>query len=1000
MRPSVRCLKALERIQLRHKSTSFIGLGRMGHEMALNLFSKQFTNDVEAHFVVCDAIPDSARAFAEKFLGQFPAAKIAIASTPEEAVLGSQTVVTMLPSSPEVKTVYSHILPILQQLPSAEARSTICIDSTTLDVSVAKRVAADVINTGAEMVDAPVSGGVTGAKAGTLSFLVGGSEAAFKHSESILSLMGQRIIHCGDSGSGLGAKICNNVSETRIDMYTGMLSVVNGVQLVLGVQQIVVGEAMLLGQRLGLEPAVLAGVINSSTGGCWASSVNNPVPAALAGKSPPCERDYEGGFATALMLKDMGLAKDVAKQYTSPIPLGEAAEEMYRRVIKEQPELARKDFSSPSAIIFGGLNTCSRALTALLVPVDGDPLISHLRIVDKFSVVPPTTYIGKEFPKILANPLVEYKQANLTVPATVASCFVPSEGQPPYDYVFDYTGEVRHDRTEMIQINTTLNVARLIGLEAAKLKVKAYVRMQQPFYDTGSSSKATHSEKEDIKPVDTLGIWWHETLRVLAAIDDLNLVILRSGFVYGPYTNYGIVASGITVGSVYGFLKKPMKSMWSPGKNPNNTVHIDDVAGAAWACAEWVAPLGRAEANTLAGEEILFHNDKKKVKEVQGMPSHDQKLIAPLFNLVDESNSTLLSIGEAVTSYFGTTFDFFTFVESTALKASSGVLRDVHLTGDHVEDINEHHVGGWTEMLTISKPPIPNTPLSAYMDSFALSKHIVAFNNTKIKEIVGYKLKRPLFNHETIKEVVDKWKDENTYELLPPSSGTAEQQQALMGQEEQILKPEGRQGDLLAAWTALVLVIVTWTAILSRDPLGAGWFAFHPTLQTLALALFTYGIVTLQPTSQPKTKAAGFTRHQAAMFFVGFPAILLGTSAIAYNKWIHNTEHMTTWHGTFGYLTIIWIITQVALGGGSVWFKGAAFGGGAKAKALWKYHRLSGYLLFPTLLFTAHLGGAWSHWGERAIPSPLQFVAYTLAPLLIVIGIVTRVRPSKMKFLP
>lgn len=95
--------------------------------------------------------------------------------------------------------------------------------------------------------------------------------------------MGKRIIHCGPSGAGLGAKICNN--------------------LILGVQQIVVAEGMLLGQKLGLDPAVLAGVINSSTGSCWSSSVNNPVPSALPDKSPPCERDYEGGFATALMLK-------------------------------------------------------------------------------------------------------------------------------------------------------------------------------------------------------------------------------------------------------------------------------------------------------------------------------------------------------------------------------------------------------------------------------------------------------------------------------------------------------------------------------------------------------------------------------------------------------------------------------------------------------------------------------------------------------------------------
>ncbi|KAF8078139.1 hypothetical protein FPV67DRAFT_1464325 [Lyophyllum atratum] len=399
----------------------------------------------------------------------------------------------------------------------------------------------------------------------------------------------------------------------------------------------------------------------------------------------------------------------------------------------------------PSAIIFGGLNTCSRALAALLVPLDGESLVSHLRIVDKFSVVPATTYIGAEFPKVLERPEVEYRQANLTVPATIASCFDPTEGHDPYDYVFDFTGEVRHDRTEMIQINTTCNVARMIGLEAAKRKVKAYVRVQQPFYDTGTSSKATHTEKEDIKPVDTLGTWWHETLRMLATIEDLLLQ-----FKHYPMTYFVmIVALGITVGSVYGYLKKPMKSTWSPGKNPNNTVHL-------WACAEWMAPLGRAAADTLAGEEIVFHNDKKKVKEVEGMPAHDAKLIAPLFNLVDESDSTLLSIGQVITSYFGTTFEFFNFVESTVLK----------LMDDHVEDINEHHVSGWTEMITTSTPPIPNTPLSAYTDKFALSKHVVAFNNTKIKEVIGYKLKKPHFNHETIQEVVDKWKEEGSWPIL------------------------------------------------------------------------------------------------------------------------------------------------------------------------------------------------------------------------------------------
>jgi len=116
--------------------------------------------------------------------------------------------------------------------------------------------------------------------------------------------MGQKIIHCGPSGAGLGAKICNNVSVsftchgiTRVDSNASFS------QLILGVQQIVVGEAMLLGDKLGLDPAVLASVVGSSTGNCWSVSTNNPVPNSLPGKSPPCERDYQGGFATSLMLK-------------------------------------------------------------------------------------------------------------------------------------------------------------------------------------------------------------------------------------------------------------------------------------------------------------------------------------------------------------------------------------------------------------------------------------------------------------------------------------------------------------------------------------------------------------------------------------------------------------------------------------------------------------------------------------------------------------------------
>jgi 3-hydroxyisobutyrate dehydrogenase len=192
----------------------------------------------------------------------------------------------MLPSSPHVQKVYTEaggIIPALHSLPPEDVSPTFCIDSTTLDVKVAREVSRHLHEAGASIVDAPVSGGVAGAKAGTLSFMVGGTEDEFRRVSPILSHMGKKIIHCGLSGAGLAAKICNN--------------------MVLGIQQIAIGEAMILGQKFGLDPTTLANVINSSTGACWASSVNNPVPGALPDKEPPCVRDYEGGFATALMIK-------------------------------------------------------------------------------------------------------------------------------------------------------------------------------------------------------------------------------------------------------------------------------------------------------------------------------------------------------------------------------------------------------------------------------------------------------------------------------------------------------------------------------------------------------------------------------------------------------------------------------------------------------------------------------------------------------------------------
>ncbi|KAG8865309.1 hypothetical protein FRB96_000199 [Tulasnella sp. 330] len=347
----------------RAHAVAFVGLGAMGRHMATNLFSKTFTVDSSSSFVVCDALPEAADAFARSFQEQYPTAKINVVRTPGEAVSRAATIITMLPSSPQVNEVYlgadGIFLSISRLRGHSEARlETLAIDSTTLDVVTAKEVSDKVAHAGIRMVDAPVSGGVVGAAAGTLSFMVGGPKETFDQAQPFLERcdlvlelspvistlshlaqwvrMGKNIIHCGDSGTGLAVKICNN--------------------LILGINQTAVAEAMLLGTSLGLSPALLTSVINNSTGRCWPSSVNNPVPGALPGQSPPCERDFKGGFASKLMLKDLNLALNAAKTVSVPLPLGSSSIRVYEEVSQDD-DLGGRDFS----VVFRWLQNMQKA---------------------------------------------------------------------------------------------------------------------------------------------------------------------------------------------------------------------------------------------------------------------------------------------------------------------------------------------------------------------------------------------------------------------------------------------------------------------------------------------------------------------------------------------------------------------------------------------------------------------------------------------------------------
>ncbi|KAL5486192.1 hypothetical protein ACEPAI_7237 [Sanghuangporus weigelae] len=195
---------------------------------------------------------------------------------------------------------------------------------------------------------------------------------------------------------------------------------------------------------------------------------------------------------------------------------------------------------------------------------------------------------------------------------------------------------------------------------------------------------------------------------------------------------------------------------------------------------------------------------------------------------------------------------------------------------------------------------------------------------------------------------------------------------------------EGRKGDR----TALYITV----------PSQLGLFAAHPPLQTLAVTCFGLGILLLQPTSQPKTKVQGLARHQLVILGIGLPSIIIGTIVIFVNKSIHEAPHFVTWHATFGLIAVVWMVIQMLLGGLSVWFGGRAFGGGMKAKSVWKYHRASGYLLFPLFLMTIAVGGNYSDWTTSKANVGVRVLLYTLAPIFALVGLWSRLRLSKMNF--
>jgi 3-hydroxyisobutyrate dehydrogenase len=287
---------------------AFLGLGHMGGPMAVNLVTAGHT--VRAFDPVA-ALKDAA---AEKGAQVFDSGA--------EAVAEADVVITSLPNGAIVKAVYAEALP-------AAREGTLFIDTSTISVDDAREIHAQAAERGIAQLDAPVSGGVKGATAGTLAFMVGGEDEAVERARPVLEPLAGKIIHCGASGTGQAAKLCNN--------------------MVLAVQQIVAGEAFVLAEKLGLSAQSLFDVITGATGNCWAIHTNCPVPGPVP--TSPANNDFKPGFATALMNKDIGLAMDAVSSTGSSAPLGSHAAEIYAKFAADH---ADKDFSAVIEMIRNG----------------------------------------------------------------------------------------------------------------------------------------------------------------------------------------------------------------------------------------------------------------------------------------------------------------------------------------------------------------------------------------------------------------------------------------------------------------------------------------------------------------------------------------------------------------------------------------------------------------------------------------------------------------------
>ncbi|ORY20511.1 hypothetical protein BCR39DRAFT_562919 [Naematelia encephala] len=436
----------------------------------------------------------------------------------------------------------------------------------------------------------------------------------------------------------------------------------------------------------------------------------------------------------------------------------------------------------PVVLILGGTTTMARPLARYLL-AGPCRLAAFVRIADRFSVNPPTTYLDKPFRTLLNDTSVplEYRQVNLSNVETHKDTLRPPSvwNEEPvnwetFNVIYDLTGDIGFDKPELIQISHTYKLALGLARSAAALPKppRAYIRLTFCFYEMKSS--IGHTESADLRPDGIRGRWWHETLRALGTVHGLNVAVIRCAAWYGYGTWEGQVLPRVVVGHVYQYLNQEMKFLYNSDLRIH-TIHTDDIAQGLHLAANYVATTPRETVILQSSVELpfsfqassgssTFSLSTKRTslsdtwKTVDTVVPEKVKVTIPLFNVVDDNDSTQDTLAKAVAGVWGIKYGFIN--SAIAVLVQQFAKKDF---SEMVDDVNENHVEAWSKMLAASDPPIISTPITPFLDEHAFRKMAICLDGSKAKRVLGFKPTRPRVEVDELKRIVKGFQDDGLW---------------------------------------------------------------------------------------------------------------------------------------------------------------------------------------------------------------------------------------------